>query len=93
MIVPVMVISNLLLTQQFYSEETNGAHARNRDRVLLNSGAHSFRFLGSQKLPCFLTFPYPVPVPKNWVIFTGCNFKSRASQVGLHKQKKKILRQ
>ena len=34
----------------------------------------------------FLTFPYPVPVPKNCVIFIGC--KSRASQVGLHKEKK-----
>ena len=39
-------------------------------------------------MPCFLTFPYPVPVPKNCVIFIGCNFKSRASQVGLHKEKK-----
>ena len=36
----------------------------------------------------FLTFPYPVPVPKNCLIFIRCNFKSRASQVGLHKQKK-----
>ena len=35
MIVPVMAISNLVLTQQIYSEETNGAHAHNRDRVLL----------------------------------------------------------
>ena len=39
-------------------------------------------------MPCFLTFPYPVPVPKNCVIFIGCNFKSRASQVGLHKENK-----
>ena len=29
-----------------------------------------------------------MPVPKNCVIFIGCNFKSRASQVGLHKEKK-----
>ena len=29
-----------------------------------------------------------MPVPKNCVIFVGCNFESRASQVGLHKQKK-----
>ena len=36
----------------------------------------------------FLTFPYPKPVPKNCAIFIGCNSKSRASQVGLHKQKK-----
>ena len=37
MIVPVMAISNLVLTQQIYSEETNGAHAHNRDRVPLIS--------------------------------------------------------
>ena len=35
MIVPVMAISNLVLTRQIYSEETNGAHAHNRDRVPL----------------------------------------------------------
>ena len=36
MIVPVMTISNLVLTQKIYSEETNGAHAHNRDRAPLN---------------------------------------------------------
>ena len=35
MIVPVMAISNLVLTRQIYSEETNGAHAHNRDPVPL----------------------------------------------------------
>ena len=35
MIVPVMAISNLVLTQQIYSEETNGAHAHNLDSVPL----------------------------------------------------------
>ena len=35
MIVPVMAISNLVLTQQIYSEETSGEHAHNRDRVTL----------------------------------------------------------
>ena len=35
MIVPVMAISNLVLTQQIYSKETNGSHAHNRDRVSL----------------------------------------------------------
>ena len=35
MIVPVIAILNLVLTQQIYSEETNGAHAHNRDRVPL----------------------------------------------------------
>ena len=35
MTVPVMAISNLVLTQQIYSEETNGAHAHNLDRVPL----------------------------------------------------------
>ena len=29
-----------------------------------------------------------MPVPKICLIFIGCNFESRASQVGLHKQKK-----
>ena len=33
MTVLVMAISNLVLTQQIYSEETKGAYARNRDRV------------------------------------------------------------
>ena len=37
MIVPEMAISNLVLTRQIYSEETNGAHAYNRDRVPLKS--------------------------------------------------------
>ena len=33
MIVPVMAISNLVLTRQIYSEETNGAHAHSREPV------------------------------------------------------------
>ena len=37
MIVPVMAISNLVLTQQIYSEETNGAHARYREPVPLRT--------------------------------------------------------
>ena len=36
MIVPIMAISNLVLTQQIYSEETNGAHAHYREPVPLN---------------------------------------------------------
>ena len=35
MIVPVMAISNLVLTRQIYSEETNGAHAHYREPVSL----------------------------------------------------------
>ena len=35
MIVPVMAISNLVLTQQIYSEETNGVHAHYREPVPL----------------------------------------------------------
>ena len=35
MIVPVMAISNLVLTRQIYFEETNGAHTHNRDHVCL----------------------------------------------------------
>ena len=37
MIVPVMAISNLVLTQQIYSEETNGAHAHYREPVPLRT--------------------------------------------------------
>ena len=33
MIVLVMAILNLVLTQQIYSEEANGAHAHNHDHV------------------------------------------------------------
>ena len=36
MIVPVMAISNLVLTQQIYSEETSGAHAHYREPVPLS---------------------------------------------------------
>ena len=46
------------------------------------------RSISKENCLVFLTFPYPEPVPKNCVIFIGCNFESRASQVGLHKQKK-----
>ena len=47
MIVPVMAISNLVLTRQIYSEETNGAHAHNRDRVPLTYS--SLRFFNLAK--------------------------------------------
>ena len=33
MIVPVMALSNLVLTRQIYSEQTNGAHAHYREPV------------------------------------------------------------
>ena len=36
MIVLVMAISNLVLTQQIYSEETNGTHAHYREPVPLS---------------------------------------------------------
>ena len=35
MIVPVMAISNLVLTRQIYFEQTNGAHAHYREPVPL----------------------------------------------------------
>ena len=47
MIVPVMAISNLVLTQQIYSEETNGAHAHYREPVPL---IDSFIVLFSNRL-------------------------------------------
>ena len=37
MIVPVMAISNLVLTRQIYSDETNGAHAHYREPVPLKA--------------------------------------------------------
>ena len=52
------------------------------------SETHTSRVSAFGRLLVFLTFPYPVPVPKKCVIFLGCNFKSRASQVGLHNEKK-----
>ena len=49
MIVPVMAISNLVLTQQIYSEETNGAHAHYREPVPLRKGIirHGMCVIGS----------------------------------------------
>ena len=52
MIVPVMVISNLALTQQIYSEETNGAHAHYREPVPLitvEGQLTAFQRLANQK--------------------------------------------
>ena len=49
MIVPVMTISNLVLTQQKYSEETNGAHAHNHDRVPLNETKDQFRIRSTKR--------------------------------------------
>ena len=43
MIVPVMAISNLVLTQQIYSEETNGAHVHYREPVPLKKWSQSQR--------------------------------------------------
>ena len=61
------------------------------------SVAHSFRiFLGTQKLPCFLTFPYPVLVPKNCVIFIRITRKSgwiaQAEKSMLHQQETATVR-
>ena len=45
MIAPVMAISNLVLTQQIYSEETNGTHAHNCDRDPLISSQKTVLFV------------------------------------------------
>ena len=53
MIEPVMAISNLVLTQQIYSEETNGAHAHYREPVPLSNQSfrfHSFDWLGNPNM-------------------------------------------
>ena len=52
MIVPVMAISNLVLTQQIYAEETNGAHAHYREPVPLISRCSKRDF----KLPVVADF-------------------------------------
>ena len=58
MIVPVMAISNLVLTRQIYSEETNGAHAHYREPVPLK-GLTNLTCLGLYwvilPLPCSCT--------------------------------------
>ena len=51
MIVPVMAISNLVLTQQIYSEETNGAHAHYREPVPLNQMIQKFSRLKKDSEP------------------------------------------
>ena len=57
-------------------------------KVVLKFGSAFLSFSWESKIALLFTFPYPVPVPKNCMIFIGCNFKSRSSQVGLHKQEK-----
>ena len=50
MIVPVTAISNLVLTQQIYSEEPNGAHAHYREPVpLKEKGLQNFFIKTLQK--------------------------------------------
>ena len=61
MIVPVMAISNLVLAQKIYSEETNGAHAQNLDHVnLIGSLSRTIRhyIIPSEWMVCGLgVFP------------------------------------
>ena len=59
MIVPVMAISNLVLTQQIYSEETNGAHAHYREPVPLITHVASGPIL---IYICALLFPQVIQV-------------------------------
>ena len=47
MIVPVMAISNLVLTRQIYFEETNGAHAHYREPVPLIDKMQGYRVLSA----------------------------------------------
>ena len=51
MIVPVMAISNLVLTQQIYSEETNGAHAHYREPVPLKNTHKNPKFGRVRQVP------------------------------------------
>ena len=77
MIVPVMAISNLVLSQQIYSEETNGAHAHNRDRV--SSHGHQTTSWNWQK---------SVEIPEN--MHAGGNrpaHRAKLSVLLLHRQR------
>ena len=47
MIVPVMAISNLVLTRKIFSEETNGAHAHYREPVPLS---YNYSIVQTEKL-------------------------------------------
>ena len=53
-------------------------------KVCRGNSRYTLSFLSEY---CFSCVQTPNP-PKNCVIFVGYNFKSRGSQVGLHKQKK-----
>ena len=64
MIVPVMAISNLVLTQQIYSEETNGAHAHYREPVPLKNSAIGNRLLFSE----LANNEFTCPENSNWCL-------------------------
>ena len=64
MIVPVMAISNLVLTQQIYSEETNGAHAHSREPVPLKNSAIGNRLLFSE----LANNEFTCPENSNWCL-------------------------
>ena len=54
MTVPVKAISNLVLTHQIFSEETNGAHAHNRGRVpLIENCEKNYKQTCTMKSPTF----------------------------------------
>ena len=68
MIVQVMAISNLVLTRQIYSKETNGAHAHYREPVPLT---FTFAPIFNFKVRSYRT--------ANTVIFMGVLFQLRSS--------------
>ena len=45
-------------------------------------------FPWESKIALFFNFPVSRERPQKYVLFIGCNFESRLSQAGLHKQKK-----
>ena len=49
-----MAISNLVLTQQIYSEETNGAHAHYREPVPLSAAYVGYLFLQNHRALLYL---------------------------------------
>ena len=76
MIVPVIAISNLVLTQQIYSEETNGAHAHYREPVPLMFIPRIGEMTEIGHLFALLLSKIRVPIPRMYFRFFNFLFLS-----------------
>ena len=80
MIEPVMAISNLVLTQQIYSEETNGAHAHYREPVPL-SVSKNLKTMLLKNLFTYETYEESSIITALYSKFWGEGTESASSQV------------